>query len=76
MASVGEVCDHWSEPGACRIEGCVNAPQIRDDDPSDVIWFTAKFNSECPSCGDEILEGTRAGIVDGRAACYSCARQA
>lgn len=34
--------------------------------------FTARFDSECPGCGEEILEGDEAGYVDDEVVCGDC----
>jgi hypothetical protein len=34
--------------------------------------FTARFDSDCNSCGDRITEGDEAGYVDDEVCCELC----
>lgn len=35
-------------------------------------WFTARYDSECASCGDEIEEGDRGRYVNDEVVCEDC----
>lgn len=35
-------------------------------------WFTARYNSECAECGEEIREGDQARYKDGEVVCEHC----
>lgn len=47
---------------------------LEDEEPGDVNWFDAGYDSECVTCGDSILEGDRAGYIgtDTTASCKAC----
>ncbi len=35
-------------------------------------YFTARYDSECAGCGEDIVEGDWAGYVDDEVCCYGC----
>lgn len=45
-----------------------------DDDRAPV--FLARFDSDCPACGDELAEGDQASWLNGEAVHRACADEA